>query len=128
MSGRVLDTNSYCRLKDKKLWYYIYQLFSLKGMLVEFQNIYTDLNHFFFLKFVALFCIRKRISFLLIRKPLKYLVTFLGSSGGRYGGLTIADICKVPANIFMFKVNNRNTKKRCEIGSKLIMKTPEQHQ
>ena len=28
-------------------------------------------------------------------------------------------------NIDLFKVNNRNTKKRCEICSKLTLKTPE---
>ena len=30
-----------------------------------------------------------------------------------------------PANIHLFKVNNRNTRKRCEICSKLTIKTPE---
>ena len=30
------------------------------------------------------------------------------------------------ANIYLFKVNNRNTRKRCEICSKLTIKTPEQ--
>ena len=30
-----------------------------------------------------------------------------------------------PANIFLFKVNNRNTRKRCKIFSKLTIKTPE---
>ena len=32
------------------------------------------------------------------------------------------------ANIYLFKVNNRNTKKRCKICSKLTIKTPEQGQ
>ena len=32
-----------------------------------------------------------------------------------------------PVNIYLFKVNNRNTRKRCEICSKLTIKTPEQH-
>ena len=32
------------------------------------------------------------------------------------------------AGNYMFKVNNRNTRKRCEICSKLTTKTPEQHQ
>ena len=31
-----------------------------------------------------------------------------------------------PANIYKFKVNNRNTRTRCEICSKLTKKTPEQ--
>ena len=32
-----------------------------------------------------------------------------------------------PVNIYLFKVNNRNTRKRCQICSKLTIKTPEQH-
>ena len=31
-----------------------------------------------------------------------------------------------PDNIYMFKITNRNTKKRCEIYSKLTVKIPEQ--
>ena len=31
-----------------------------------------------------------------------------------------------PASIYLFKVNNRNTRKRCEICLKLTIKTPEQ--
>ena len=30
-----------------------------------------------------------------------------------------------PANIYLFKVNNKNTKKQCDICSKLTLKTPE---
>ena len=33
-----------------------------------------------------------------------------------------------PAYIYLFKVNNRNSKKRCEISSKLTIKTPKRHQ
>ena len=33
-----------------------------------------------------------------------------------------------PANIYLFKVNNRSTKKKCEIFSKLTTKTPERRQ
>ena len=32
-----------------------------------------------------------------------------------------------PANIYLFKVRNRNTKKRDKIRSKLTIKTPERH-
>ena len=32
---------------------------------------------------------------------------------------------KCPTNIYLFNVNNRNTTKRCEICSKLTIKTPE---
>ena len=31
-----------------------------------------------------------------------------------------------PGNTYLFKVNNRDTKKMCEIRSKLTIKTPEQ--
>ena len=33
-----------------------------------------------------------------------------------------------PAGVYLLKVNNRNTRKRCEICSKLTIKTPEQRQ
>ena len=33
-----------------------------------------------------------------------------------------------PANIYLFKINNRNARKRCKICSKLIIKTPERRQ
>ena len=33
-----------------------------------------------------------------------------------------------PANIYLFEVSNRNTRKRCEIYSELTIKTPEQGQ
>ena len=33
-----------------------------------------------------------------------------------------------PAGNYMFKVNNRNTRIRCEICSKLTIKTPERRQ
>ena len=35
--------------------------------------------------------------------------------------------CLIPANMYLFKVNNRNTRKRCEIYSKLTMKTAVRH-
>ena len=34
-------------------------------------------------------------------------------------------ICKLPAGIYLLKVNNRNTRTRCEICSKLTIKKPE---
>ena len=37
----------------------------------------------------------------------------------------ILTICSTnPANIYLFKVNSRNIKKRCEIYSELAIKTP----
>ena len=35
---------------------------------------------------------------------------------------------KYPANIYLLKVSNRNTRKRCEIFSKLTITTPERRQ
>ena len=32
---------------------------------------------------------------------------------------------QLPANIYLFKVNNKNTRKRCEICSQLTIKTPD---
>ena len=32
---------------------------------------------------------------------------------------------RYPANIYLFKVNNRNTRKSCEISLKLTVKTPD---
>ena len=37
-------------------------------------------------------------------------------------------ICYNPAGIYLLKVNNRNTRTRCEIYSKLTIKTPERRQ
>ena len=34
----------------------------------------------------------------------------------------------IPVGNYMFKVNNRNTRTRCEICSKLKLKTPERRQ
>ena len=43
------------------------------------------------------------------------------------GFLSISQAIAVnSANIYLFKVNNRNTRKKCEICSKLTIKTPEQ--
>ena len=50
--------------------------------------------------------------------------TFLGFSGNHSKKQIRSNIA---ANIYLWKVNNRNTRKRCEICSKLIVKTPERH-
>ena len=39
-----------------------------------------------------------------------------------------SSFCIYPANIYLFKVNNRNTRKRREICSKLTIKTPKRRQ
>ena len=38
---------------------------------------------------------------------------------------SINEMSGIPANIFLFKVNNANSRKRCEICSELTIKTPE---
>ena len=51
-------------------------------------------------------------------------------------GLNLMEICSLIendsktnlVNIFLFKFNNRNTRKRCEIYSLLAIKTPERRQ
>ena len=40
-------------------------------------------------------------------------------------GEMIVNTLFYPANIHVFKINNRNTRKRCEICSELAVKTPE---
>ena len=39
-----------------------------------------------------------------------------------------SNIGMTPAGIYLFKVNNRNTRTRCEICSKLTINTPERRQ
>ena len=48
---------------------------------------------------------------------------------GRYRSvLSFISDRSTPANIYLFKVNNRNTRKRSKICSKLTIKTSEQRQ
>ena len=42
--------------------------------------------------------------------------------------LAKSNLKKKPPNIYLFKVNNRNTRKRCGICSKLTTKAPERRQ
>ena len=37
-------------------------------------------------------------------------------------------VSNIPANIYSFKVNNKTTRKRCEICSELTIKTPKRRQ
>ena len=47
-------------------------------------------------------------------------------SGGEIGIAYSTNECgRNPTGNYMFKVNNRNTRTRCEICSKLTIKTPE---
>ena len=42
--------------------------------------------------------------------------------------ITVIYMTKFPANIYLFKFNSRDTRKSCEICSKLTIKTPEGRQ
>ena len=58
-------------------------------------------------------------------KRLNYLIR---SSRQTYVYYLMAKTKLCPAGNYMFKVNNRNTRTRCEICSKLTTKTPERRQ
>ena len=54
---------------------------------------------------------------------------FLNNSGKMQIYVRLNQNKPFPANIYLFKVNNRNTRrKKFKICSKLTIKTPEQHQ
>ena len=92
------------------------------------QNTYSYLKTFDHQSYYRL--IQKHESSLKIKMKKKALVTKKIRKGGTK--LYIITSCKViineviinnPANIYLFKVNNKNTRKRCEICSKLTIKT-----
>ena len=56
--------------------------------------------------------------FILVKEIIQMLFKVSGYKLYRYN----------PANIYLFKVNHRSTRKRCEIFSKLAIKTPERRQ
>ena len=64
-----------------------------------------------------------------IRLLLERYANFFTSTLSKVHWLQLASVssCHFPACNYMFKVNNRNTRTRCEICSKLPIKTPEWH-
>ena len=68
----------------------------------------------------------------IIRIKLKILAFFLSDFNvfvcWQLFAFVSSKIVVIPAGNYMFKVNNRNTRTRCEIGSKLTIKTPERCQ
>ena len=55
-------------------------------------------------------------------------IIFVYVMGDRSNSLAMSTIlaCKTsPVNIYLLKINNRNTGKECKICSKLVIKTPE---
>ena len=63
-----------------------------------------------------------------LETALKFLAYFrtYGKERGNLNHLLKTDVLYFPANIYLFQVNNKNTRKRCEICSTLTTKTPEQ--
>ena len=60
------------------------------------------------------------------RKETLNFSTMLIITSGQFYDWNIESMARYcPANIYLIKVNNRNTRKRCEIFSKLTIKTPE---
>ena len=62
-----------------------------------------------------------------INKPLKHKYLLRTSDQDKCCAQTFEQIENTdnPADIYLFKVNNANTSERCEICSKLTIKTPE---
>ena len=54
-----------------------------------------------------------------------YLKTFIFCIRTKQNTIIKNNNITFPVNIYLFKVNKRNTRKRCEICSKLTIKTPE---
>ena len=62
------------------------------------------------------------------RKISLYLLEDLYSRTKFSKWISSLHMSKYPANIYMFQVNNRSTRKKCEICSKLTIKAPERRQ
>ena len=63
--------------------------------------------------------------------PFIWLFKGIGNWAEKLLALTSVVILKsamIPAGIYIFKVKNRNTRTRCEVCSKLTLKTPERRQ
>ena len=63
--------------------------------------------------------------FLNLKKDFRWLNAISLESSGLFNFLALKPWRLYPANIFLHTVNYRNTRKRCEICSKLTIKTPE---
>ena len=64
--------------------------------------------------------------FLNLKKDFRWLNAISLESSGLFNFLALKPWRLYPANIFLHTVNYRNTRKRCEICSKLTIKTSEQ--
>ena len=53
---------------------------------------------------------------------------FRNNTSGNFLKILPYFLQSIPVDIYLFKVNNKNTRTRCEICSKLTMKTPERRQ
>ena len=89
-------------------------------LLGKLQQIYEKVYFPEFLSsgFLLQLCLHKQIGHIKFKKTL--LVTTKKKSTNLQSELE-----RIPANIYLFKVNNINNRKRSEICSKLTIKTPE---
>ena len=89
-------------------------------LLGKLQQIYEKVYFPGFLSsgFLLQLCLHKQIGHIKFKKTL--LVTTKKKSTNLQSELE-----RIPANIYLFKVNNINNRKRSEICSKLTIKTPE---
>ena len=100
---------------------------------------YTEILKFEFLKFIKRIVKRGMSIIMQLYYRARKLLTSQAVTEKQYNQLRqvkinqarllrfVNTIFSFPANIYLFKVNNRNTRKRCEICSKLTIATPEQH-
>ena len=63
------------------------------------------------------------LSSILINRGNWFLISFQNQFGW-FSFFVLIIYINIPADVYLFKVNNRNTRKRCEICSKLRIKTP----
>ena len=75
--------------------------------------------------FECAYCVKSKQIWLLLER----YANFFTSTLSKVHWLQLASVssCHFPACNYMFKVNSRNTRTRCEIYSELTIKTPEWH-
>ena len=106
----------------------LYKHYFKKSLVCTFQRTTTEENHAYnFLKHVFVLSRFLHLQYQLQRKMkhntyLKYSKKLKRNQKSQTG---FSKNRHYPVNIYLLKVNNRNTRTRCEICSKLTIKTPE---
>ena len=96
----------------------------------ELLTIVTSTMRFYSLCFMILnlVCrikVSENASFKDFEKELSESLVNCSNSFEEFEHMFVTAFEKNPTNIYLFKVNNTNTRKRCRIRSKLTIKTPE---